>query len=173
MTAPAGDGGDSAEQEATPTDQRSEFTPITSQEDLNKLFGQRLAQRERAIRAEYKGFDEMKSKAEQFDQLNAANQTELQRFQTERDAAVKAAEESASRAAVAEAAALRQRIAIEEGLPPKFASRLTGETEDELRADAKDTFGEFIKTPSFDHGPREQSAPQSMNDLIFGAAKRR
>lgn len=112
-------------------------------------------------------------KAKRLDELEAANKSEFERLQAERDAALKAASDHETRASAAEMAALRQRIAIEEGLPPKFASRLTGDSEDELRADAKDTFGEFITTPSFDHGPRGKAAPQSMNDLIFGAAKRR
>jgi len=179
MTAPAGDGaGDGAGQGGAQQDPGNaggdEFTPITSQEQFDKTFNQRWAREQAKIHDQYKGFDEMKSKADEFDKLQAANQTESQRLQAERDDALRAAEENASRAAAAEQAALRQRIAVEEGLPPKFASRLTGDTEDELRADAKDTFGEFIgQAPSFDHGARSQSAPQSMNDLIFGAAKRR
>lgn len=184
MTAPAGNdgGGDNGGAGASgaaaggvqANGSGAEFAPITSQEQFDKVFNQRWSREQAKIHDQYKGFDELKSKAEEFDKLQTANQTELQRFQTERDAALKAAEQNATRAAAAEAAALRQRIAIEEGLPPKFAPRLTGETEDELRADAKETFGEFInQQPSFDHGARQQSAPQSMNDLIFGAAKRR
>lgn len=151
----------------------NEFSPITSQDQFNEVFNKRWAREQAKIHEQYKGFDELKAKAEQFDQLESANQTELQRLQTEREAAMQKVAENEARAAAAEQAAMRQRVAIEEGLPPKFASRLTGETEDELRADAKETFGEFITTPSFDHGPRNKSAPQSMNDLIFGAAKKR
>lgn len=151
----------------------SKFTPITSQDQFDQMFNQRWSREQAKIHDQYKGFDDIKAKAEKYDQLEAENQTELQRFQAERDAAMQKAAENEARAAAAEQAALRQRIAIEEGLPPKFATRLTGETEDELRADAKETFGEFITTPSFDHGPRGKAAPQSMNDLIFGAAKRR
>lgn len=171
MTAPAGnEGGNEAPADNRPDDG---FTPITSQEQFDKTFNQRWSREQAKIHEQYKGFDELKSKAEQFDKLQAANQTEAQRLQAEREAALQQAAEAAARADAAEKAALRQRIAIEEGLPPKFASRLTGETEDELRADAKDTFGEFITQPSFDHGARKQSAPQSMNDLIFGAANKR
>lgn len=151
-----------------------DFTPITSQDQFDKTFNQRWSREQAKIHDQYKGFDDLKAKASEFDKLQAANQTESQRLQAERDAALQASAEDKSRADAAEKAALRQRIAVEEGLAPKFASRLTGDTEDELRADAKDTFGEFITTgQSFDHGPRNQSAPQSMNDLIFGAAKKR
>lgn len=174
MTAPAGndDGSDNGGADNGGGNDTG-FAPITSQEQFDKTFNQRWAREQAKIHEQYKGFEDLKAKAEQFDQLEAANQTESQRLQAERDAALQKAAEIEARAAAAEQAALRQRVAIEEGLPPKFASRLTGETEDELRADAKETFGEFITTPSFDHGPRGKSAPQSMNDLIFGAAKKR
>ncbi len=170
MTAPAGnEGGD----EGNSDRDESGFTPITSQEQFDKTFNQRWSREQAKIHDQYKGFDELKAKAEQFDQLQAANQTESERLQAERDAALQAAKDNETRAAAAELAALRQKVAIEEHLPIKFAAKLSGTTEEELRADAKDTFGEFITTPSFDHGPRNQSAPQSMNDLIFGAAKKR
>lgn len=168
MTAP--EGGEPQNEpgnEPQPTE-RPDGGTIT-QEQMNKL----LAAQKRDIESRYQGFDELRTKAEQYDQIQAENQTEAQRLQAEREAALQQAAEAAARADAAEKAALRQRVAIEEGLPPKFASRLTGDTEDELRADAKDTFGDFITTPSFDHGARGNSAPQSMNDLIFGAAKKR
>lgn len=176
MTAEAGNdaGGDAGGQQAA--DSRSsenEFRPITSQEQLDEMFNKRWSREQAKIHEQYKGFDDLKSKAEEFDKLRAANQTESERLQAERDAALQKAAEIEARATAAEAAALRQRIAIEEGLPPKFASRLTGDTEDELRADAKDTFGEFITTQSFDHGTRSRSAEPSMNDLILGASRRR
>ena len=168
MTAPAGN--DNGDDQSSDSDG---FAAITSQEQFDKAFNQRWSREQARIAEQYKGYDDFKAKAEKFDELEAANQTEQQRIQAEREAAVQRAAEAEARAEAAEKDAMRQRIAIEEGLPPKFASRLTGETEDELRADAKETFGEFITTQSFDHGPRSQSAPQSMNDLIFGAAKRR
>lgn len=170
MTAEAGN--DSADNGAETGDDTG-FTPITTQEQFNKTFNQRWSREQAKIHEQYKGFDELKAKAEQFDQLQAANQTESQRLQAERDAALQAAKDNETRATAAELAALRQRVAIEENLPIKFAAKLSGTTEDELRADAKDTFGDFITTPSFDHGARNKSAPQSMNDLIFGAAQRR
>ena len=183
MTAPAGGNGgagDGGDQGGTTQHGRDnghcgggDFTPITSQEQFDKTFSQRWAREQAKIHEQYKGFEDLKAKAEEYDKLAAEKQTDAERREAAERVALERAAEAEARAEAAEKAALRQRIAIEEGLAPKFASRLTGETEDELRADAKETFGEFITTPSFDHGPRNQSAPQSMNDLLFGAAKRR
>ena len=159
------------------SESESGFAPITSQDELDHLMGKRLAQKEKAVRAEFKGFDDYKAKAQQFDQLKAETQTDAERdsaLQTERDAALQTAKDAADRADKAELALLQQNVAITEGLPLKFAAKLSGTTEEELRADAQDTFGDFInKTPSFDHGARSQSAPQTMNDLIFGARRGR
>lgn len=173
MTAPAGNESNDEGQGESPAGGSDGFSPITSQEQFDKTFNQRWAREQAKLHEQYKGFDELKAKAEQFDQLQSANQTEAQRLQAERDAALQAAKDNEARATAAELAALRQKIAIEEHLPIKFAAKLSGATEEELRADAKDTFGEFITPPSFDHGTRSQSAPQTMNDLIFGAAKKR
>lgn len=56
-----------------------EFTPITSQADLDKLLETRL-NRERARFADY---DQVKEKANQFDALSAASQTDLERTASE------------------------------------------------------------------------------------------
>lgn len=52
-----------------------EFTPITSQEDLNKVIADRVA-RERAKYADYK---DVKAKAAKLDEIEQANQTEAER----------------------------------------------------------------------------------------------
>lgn len=179
---PGGDGGQGQPGGGTDTgagaaQQDNQFAPITSQADFDKAFNQRWSREQAKIAEQYKGYDDLKAKADKFDQLEAENQTPSQRLESavaERDDALQTAAESDARAEKAEKDSLKLRIAIEEGLPPKFAARLTGDTEDDLRADAKETFGEFISSgQEFDHGPRSQSAPQSMNDLIFGARKGR
>lgn len=61
------------------------FTPPASQEDLDRIVGQRLA-RERAKFADY---DEVKAKAAKLDEAEAASKSELQKLQdgiAERDA---------------------------------------------------------------------------------------
>lgn len=62
-----------------------EFTPITSQDELDRRVGERLA-RERQKFADY---DDLKAKATKFDEAQAAAKTELQQLQdavAERDA---------------------------------------------------------------------------------------
>lgn len=62
-----------------------EFKPIASQEDLDRIIGDRLA-RERGKFADY---DDLKAKAAKFDEVDAASKSELQKLQdavAERDA---------------------------------------------------------------------------------------
>lgn len=64
-----------------------EFKAISSQEDLDRIVGQRLA-RERSKFADY---DEVKAKAAKLDEAEAANKSELQKLQdgiAERDAKI-------------------------------------------------------------------------------------
>ena len=45
----------------------AEFTPITTQEQLDKVIGERIA----GVKAKYEGFDDYKKKAEDYDALKA------------------------------------------------------------------------------------------------------
>lgn len=56
---------------------KDDFKPIGSQEELDRRVGERLA-RERAKFADY---DDLKAKAEKFDEAEAATKTELQKLQ--------------------------------------------------------------------------------------------
>lgn len=45
----------------------AEFTPITTQEQLDKVIGERIA----GVKAKYEGFDGYKKKAEDYDALKS------------------------------------------------------------------------------------------------------
>ncbi len=106
--------------------QRPEFQPITSQEQLNALLGDRLA-RERAKFADY---DELKAKATKFDQAEAASKTELEK-------AVEANEQLRSELDTLKAKQLRHDVAAAKGLHPDAAAHLVGATREELEASAE------------------------------------
>jgi hypothetical protein len=65
------------------------FTPITSQDDLNRVIDDRL-KRERSKFSDYK---DLKDKAAKFDELDAANKTEIEKAN---DRATKAESEAAA-----------------------------------------------------------------------------
>ena len=102
-----------------PEQAKPEFQPITSQEQLNALLGDRLA-RERAKFADY---DELKAKAEKFDEAEKANMSELEKA-TEANAQLKQQLEAFK------LKDLRSQVAASKGLSLE-AAHLVGSTQEE------------------------------------------
>lgn len=114
-------------------------TPKTfTQADVDRIVGERLERQKATLTKDYADYGDLKAKAEQFDQLQAANQTDLERATSEA-ADWKARFEAAESArAEAELTALRHSVAVAKGLPAALAKRLTGSTREEIEADADD-----------------------------------
>ena len=102
-----------------------EFTPITSQADLDKLIGARIG----AVRSKFSDYDELKAKASKFDEAEQASKTEIQK---EREARESAERERDSLLLDG----LRTKVALAKGLTASQAKRLVGTTKEELEADA-------------------------------------
>src|SRR5690606_24863287 len=103
------------------------FKPSTSQEDFEARLKDRLT-RERAKFADY---DDLKGKAEKYDELEAANKSEIEKANGARTAAEE-------RATKAEATALRLRIAVKHGISDEDADLfLTGTDEETLTKQAE------------------------------------
>src|SRR5665647_594801 len=107
----------------TGADGAGEFTPITSQEDLDRALGKRL-ERERSKFADY---DAIKAKAAEFDKATEANKTELQKERDRADAAEKKVGGYEQRDQVTKWA----EDAVKGSTIP--ASALRGNTEDEIK----------------------------------------
>lgn len=129
----------------------NEFKAITTQEELDQIIGERLtrdrAARQKELTDKYGNLEELvKSKKTLEDQVNTLNsQIGTLNSQIEgqnkkyADYDSKLAELTAAQTKVKEyeTASVKQRIAHENGIPYELAGRLTGTTEDELKADAK------------------------------------
>lgn len=63
--------------------QATDFSPITSQDELNRVIGERI-QRERA---KYADHDDLKAKAARLDEIEAANKTEIEKAREQVEAA--------------------------------------------------------------------------------------
>lgn len=116
--------------------QESQFAPITSQEELDRIIGNRLA-REREKFADY---GELKEQAGKLAEAQEAHKAELEAKQAELEEAnnkIKGFE------ADKEAAETRDRVAREFGIP---ANVLRGSTEEELTAHAEG-LKEFLVGP--------------------------
>lgn len=112
----------------------TEFKPITSQDDLDAALTARLARQERQLRKSIT--DEVK--AALANEAKATKAKEDNDFKALYEAETKKREDAERERDTERRTALRSRIAAKHQLPDALAARLSGETEDELDADAKD-----------------------------------
>lgn len=130
------------------TAEAATFEPITSQADLDKIIGARVAREKK----NYADYDALKAKAEKFDAAQDAAKTEAQKLQDRLT-------EAEARAAQAETKAMRAEVARDKGVP---ASALHGATREELEACADELLawrGDQAK---------QQRAPKSTGSLKSG-----
>jgi hypothetical protein len=118
-----------------------------TQEQVNDL----IAREKGNLQRRYADYDDIKSKAAQFDALAEAQKTDLERVTGERDT-FKTQAESAS------VENLRLRVALDKKLPAELIDRLRGTTKEEMEADA-DQLLELVVTrrdeaPEFNGGAR-------------------
>lgn len=149
---------------ATSTDAAAAASGKTfTQEQVNDL----IAREKGNLQRKYEGFDDLKAKAAKFDDLQAANQTDLERVTGERDKHQGDSER-------AKAENLRLRVALEKKLPPELIDRLRGGTKAEVEADA-DALLKLVKpadATDFDNGVRTAADGGDMNQMIRQAAGR-
>lgn len=107
---------------------------MLSESEVNRIVQERLA-REREKFADY---DDLKSKAEKLNELEAANQSELEKAIARADAAEKAAQEAAEARKKAEFEALRVRVAGEKGVPANLVKYITGDSQEAIEAAAEE-----------------------------------
>lgn len=118
----------------------SDFKVIETQEELDKIIKKRLEQKDREVAESYKDYmspDDVKAmKADYEKQIQDANKlvedakVKLQTFD-------ETVSNLTKRAEAAEVSNLKTKVAIDNNVPIKLASRLVGTTEEELKADAK------------------------------------
>ena len=141
------------------------FEPITTQEQLDKVIGDRIA----GVKAKYEGFDDYKKKAEDYDALKKkADGFEQQvtalnkeiNGDDENPGYKKQMEEMQGKIKKYETDSMKVRIANENGIPLELAERLSGDDEESLKKDAE-TMAKFLKKK--DVPPLGQSEPQKMD----------
>ena len=98
------------------------FKPVTSQADLDRIIGERVARE----RGKYADYDEIKAKAAKFDEAQAASLSEIERERQAREAAESELNKYRTREQVTKWA---EEITKDSGVP---ASALRGSTREEL-----------------------------------------
>jgi hypothetical protein len=113
------------------------FKPITTQEELNKVIGQRIAK----VESKYANYSELETKAAEFDKATEAQKSETQKAIDRAEAAEKELKSTRLESD-------RSAVALEKGLTPAQAKRLVGTTHEELAADADVLLTDLKPTPT-------------------------
>lgn len=152
----------------------SEFTPIQTQEDFDKAIKSRLAQKDRELAEQYKGFLSPEAVEELQNKLKAEYEGKLTKAAEDVKAAqdkLAAKDQTVSdltkRAEAAESSLLKNKIAYDAKLPLELAGRLVGKDETELKADAEMLAGMFKPAKA---APLYTSETGAQNQVNHGAA---
>lgn len=128
----------------------SEFKAITTQAEFDAAIKERL-DRERSKYADYETIKAQAKDAEKLQTHVQSLTSEIDKLKADAKAAAdkyaehdKTVADLTARATTAEKSLLRRKVAEEAKLPPSLADRLTGETEEDLKKDAK-TLAQFIQ----------------------------
>lgn len=140
----------------------SEFKTIETQEELDKIISDRLARQKETIEAKYADYDELKSKISTLETENAAFQASIEETGESSKAWEQEKADLTAKIAGYETAQLKQKVAIQAGLPIDLADRLTGNDEETLKADAE-RFSSFIK-PKIPTPPLKSVEPNLKED---------
>lgn len=147
-----------------------EFKAITTQDELNKVIGERL-ERERTkvteeITAKFPDYDAFKVKSGKFDQQESANKSEIQQLTDRMTGFETAAAKATARADAADAAALRSRIQAKHQISDADAALfLTAADEAGLTAQATGlTARETNRKRSALHVPKEGAINEPNSD---------
>ena len=150
------------------------FTPITTQEELNSVIKDRL-ERERS---KFEGYETYKQKAKEFDSLKKtsdgfeqtiAQLNKLIDGDEKTPGYKKQIETLQAQVKKYESDSVKTRIALESGLPYALAQKLSGDTEDAIRQDAKNLAG-YLKGPQV--APAASNDPPEFTDKAKAAVKR-
>jgi hypothetical protein len=109
----------------TEPDNKSEFTAITTQAEFDAALKERLTRE----RDKFKDYNDVKAKADRFDELEAANKTELEKAQAEAQTAK--AELDRERLEIK-----RLQLANEHGISGEYLELFTGSSIEDLEAKA-------------------------------------
>ena len=122
----------------------AEFEPILTQEAFDAAISQRIRRERETVRKEFADYDQTKaalSEAQKKNEEHEASIAELQKkiqgYETD---------------------SVKTRIALEKGIPLELRDRLTGTTEEEIRADA-DTLVKFLSKSEHKAPPLRDPEP--------------
>lgn len=134
----------------------SDFTAITTQEELDTIVKARLARE----KEKYADYDQLKTRVSDLEKENGVLKSAAEASKNSAADYDKQIADLKKQVASYETASLRTRIALQNSLPYDLADRLVGDDEEAIKADAERLAG-FLK-------PAKPAAPTKSNEPNVG-----
>lgn len=115
----------------------SEFTVIETQEQLDKVIGDRIRRAEAKAAEKYADYETLKTQNADYVTQISQLQEQLQKQTETINGNQSIVDDLKAQVQNYESSSLKTKVALEMGLPYQMASRLSGSNEDEIRADAE------------------------------------
>ena len=119
----------------------SDFKTIETQEELDAIVKARIARE----REKYSDYDSLKDRVKELENENTFLQGAVEDLKSSKEAVETQISDYEAKISGYETEKVRNRIAMEYGLPLDIANRLQGDDEDSLKADAESLAG-FLKS---------------------------
>ena len=144
-----------------------EFTPITSQDQLNSIIGDRIRRAQETAEKKFEGY----LSKEEVSKTIAEYQKQIEDIKASHSEDSKTINDLSAQVKAYETASIKNRVAYEMGLPYGMASRISGETEEDIRKDAE-SLKELIGTtkPQAPQAATEPRITQPSEKAIENAA---
>lgn len=115
----------------------SDFQIIETQEQLDKIIKDRIQRAEQKAAEKYADYDTLKTQNTEYAEQISQLQTQLQAQSEKIQAFETSTADLTSKVQQYETASVKTKVALEMGLPYQMASRLNGDDEQAIRADAQ------------------------------------
>jgi len=120
------------------------FKPIETQEDFDKAVSERINRERETLNKKFSDYDQLKNQNEKLTKENTSLHSTIKESTEKYANYDKDIEGLNSKISSYETEKLRTKVALENGLPYDLASRLVGDNEEDLKADAERLSG-FVK----------------------------
>lgn len=153
----------------------AEFTPITTQDQLDSIIGDRIKRERNTVSKEFQTqLDEANAKITGYEKQISDLNKSIEESGKTNASHEKTIAEMQNKIKGYESASVKTRIAHEVGLPYEMAARLSGETEEDIRKDAEGLFklmGHRRTAPplaSTEHGVTKDEKKAAMKSVLAG-----
>lgn len=123
-----------------------EFKAITTQEELNAIIADRIERAKEAAVKPYADYDDVKAKADAYEKTIGELNDKIKGYESDKSTDGTRLQELEDKVKNYETKAVKVRVAHEMGIPFELADKLSGSTEEEIKADAE-TFSKYMAKP--------------------------